>query len=1375
MATEKKSIPKPRRTGLWLLVIGIILLTGIYALRAVLIAPVAIAFAKHTIAENLGLQIFIGNLAGTYFSDLELSNVTTVKRLTDGPLTDLQLRRLKVSYRLLDILKGFPALLAGASIDLEGLRLSVHLTGETDSNGDGKLLEGILLPPGLPQVRIQDSFLEIKGSDYETRFEGIFLSTALSRQEGSRLKLRVAQWSVHHPALREVAGELQADLFYSRESMRMEKLMVDDQQLVKSASIGLGGLPDQIIFELSLSPAGGQLEAGGCLTAGDLQAAFSGADIELSRLSALLAPPAVTFGGLVSLNGRLQLPLERPEEMQADLTLQLGGGALSETVVNQLAFRLTADGRNLVVHDLLLADGANRITISRATMPTDVVFGADSDAMWRSLSADWHMESSDIPSLLKLAGILPAKPDGRIPSHRLIFNGQMEGGDVNIPSGRLDVENGYILLNAARIVPPIGSRKLDESPLAADLKVDLPNMDVLAQIFSLPALGGTLKGRINVSGTLQAPRGTADISGHDLTYRNKALGDLSILAHADARSVEIESAQLARGTDRAACQGTINIEQRSFGDLQVELAVSDLNPYFAELVPLFQPSAPKTLDVHGGLKATARLSGSFDRPTGSLNLQGRQLRVEGFAIGNANVDLNAAGALLQIEADVTNAQQGLHLAGDIRRNPDDTEFIIALKKAALIRNSTLLALEQETNCRVFRDGRVIFDNLVLTGSAGRFVADGHFDPAGSTELLITLSDFCSDGWLDMVAGDRLHFQGLDARIRVSGQPEAPSLAVEGTLANIGSPDVPMAFAGRFNMEYHDKIFSVREFAWQGQKGQQVQLTGTLPLDPFQTDMFVAGPIGLTGRIHITDAGVLDFVIPWTRDTGGSIQCDLNLSGTWERPAGTLHLAVHDLKRPDAIRPLPPGPYAIAGDVRIDGDLLTLEMLEAHSSDWQARARGQWAGVPPLKQLYRSDRRQLTGQIDLEGSLTVSDLSWLALEIGGVRRLAGRLEAQGNLQGPITAPRADAIIKLADGEFTPDFDMPSLRALNLEAAVTPQTVTLRALSGEMGGAPFELTGSWQLAAGSGYAADLRLQGQNLLLYRDESLRLRADTDLTLKGPLARLVLDGEVAVTDGRFSRSFGVIEGVAAAGAPDTGGGFRLFSITDPPLRDMVFNVRISARKPFEVRNNLVRGSIRPDLVLTGTGEIPLLVGQVYVESTRLYLPAGRVQLETGLVRFEKTDPERPRLDLIGTSTMLGYDITAVIDGPYDEPVITLSSIPPLPDEELLMLLLTGQPPKSSGSRASGMKQGLNVAVFLGRDLISRLFGGDGDEATEAILDRFDVEIGRGITQRGEDTIHSQFRLADDVLVDGDSLYLTGERDYFDYYNGGIKLVFRFR
>ena len=82
------------------------------------------------------------------------------------------------------------------------------------------------------------------------------------------------------------------------------------------------------------------------------------------------------------------------------------------------------------------------------------------------------------------------------------------------------------------------------------------------------------------------------------------------------------------------------------------------------------------------------------------------------------------------------------------------------------------------------------------------------------------------------------------------------------------------------------------------------------------------------------------------------------------------------------------------------------------------------------------------------------------------------------------------------------------------------------------------------------------------------------------------------------------------------------------------------------------------------------------------------------------------------------------------------------------------------------------LAVFLGKDLMARWFG---SESTDAIMDRFDIGIGRAVTRSGEETIDAQFRLADDVLRDGDKLYLTGEKDIFDFYNAGLKIVFRFK
>ena len=296
MASEEKPIPKPRRIGRWFLVGGIILLAGIYALRGVLITPHAIAFLERTVASNLGLQITIGDLGGTFFSDLEVTNVVTVRRLAEEPLADLQLRKLKLTYRLWDLFGGFQAFMAGTGIELEGARLSVDLTGETTAGHDQDVRESLILPAAIPRVNIQNSSVHIKTAGYETGFSGISLATDPADRGISRLHLQVAQWSLSHPALHDIAVGLDADMSYSTESLKIKKLLVDRQSLVESAVVGLRGLPDNIPFEMRLNPAGGQLNADGRVAADRLQVGLSGSGIDLGRISGLLAPPSVSPG-----------------------------------------------------------------------------------------------------------------------------------------------------------------------------------------------------------------------------------------------------------------------------------------------------------------------------------------------------------------------------------------------------------------------------------------------------------------------------------------------------------------------------------------------------------------------------------------------------------------------------------------------------------------------------------------------------------------------------------------------------------------------------------------------------------------------------------------------------------------------------------------------------------------------------------------------------------------------------------------------------------------------------------------------------------------------------------------------------------------------
>jgi translocation and assembly module TamB len=128
-----------------------------------------------------------------------------------------------------------------------------------------------------------------------------------------------------------------------------------------------------------------------------------------------------------------------------------------------------------------------------------------------------------------------------------------------------------------------------------------------------------------------------------------------------------------------------------------------------------------------------------------------------------------------------------------------------------------------------------------------------------------------------------------------------------------------------------------------------------------------------------------------------------------------------------------------------------------------------------------------------------------------------------------------------------------------------------------------------------------------------------------------------------------------------------------------------------------------------------------------------------------------------------------------DNPVVTLASDPPLSHDDLLLLLLTGQPPKTVGGRSPREGASANIAVYLGRDFLDRWVQQRDADSKESVLNRLDVDVGRGVTQSGEETIDAQFRLARGVIWHNDTLYLVGEKDVFDNYNTGIKLVFRFK
>jgi hypothetical protein len=72
--------------------------------------------------------VAIGDIGGSYFTEVEVTNVTTLQPAPVQKLVSLELKRMRMSYNLLTILEGLNAFQGNAAFEVDTAELEFNLT-----------------------------------------------------------------------------------------------------------------------------------------------------------------------------------------------------------------------------------------------------------------------------------------------------------------------------------------------------------------------------------------------------------------------------------------------------------------------------------------------------------------------------------------------------------------------------------------------------------------------------------------------------------------------------------------------------------------------------------------------------------------------------------------------------------------------------------------------------------------------------------------------------------------------------------------------------------------------------------------------------------------------------------------------------------------------------------------------------------------------------------------------------------------------------------------------------------------------------------------------------------------------------------------------
>ena len=439
----------------------------------------------------------------------------------------------------------------------------------------------------------------------------------------------------------------------------------------------------------------------------------------------------------------------------------------------------------------------------------------------------------------------------------------------------------------------------------------------------------------------------------------------------------------------------------------------------------------------------------------------------------------------------------------------------------------------------------------------------------------------------------------------------------------------------------------------------------------ELDLALAGmPLAL-GDVVFADLGL-----------GGLASGTLHYSAPREGlPTGDVRLMVKTLTRSGLVVSSRPIDLALVGRLNAD----RLEMRAVAGDSGQSNAGQSSAG-------------QTIGRLQA----SIANLPPLGLLIDRLR--AGRFVAQMRYQGPADAPWR--LMGLDDfdltgpiaiaADITGSLDSPQIRGslagdtLHMASADTGTDITQLVARGGFDGSRLSFTtlaghttgGGLVNGSGSidfsGITEGHRPALDFALATHKAQLASRADLALTASGPM-RIVSDGVNGTIAGRLavdSARWRLGLGQAATELPiiPTREINRSTDVAPGSARHTTwrFLVDLSGRSKVQVVGMGLNSEWGADLHLRGPLREPTLDGHADLVGGTYEFAGARFDLTRGRIIFTESAAADPRLDIAAVANITGLTATLTVHGTSLKPQIAFSSVPPLPEEEVLSRLLFG-------------------------------------------------------------------------------------------------------
>ncbi|MGH7025351.1 MAG: translocation/assembly module TamB domain-containing protein [Caulobacteraceae bacterium] len=337
-------------------------------------------------------------------------------------------------------------------------------------------------------------------------------------------------------------------------------------------------------------------------------------------------------------------------------------------------------------------------------------------------------------------------------------------------------------------------------------------------------------------------------------------------------------------------------------------------------------------------------------------------------------------------------------------------------------------------------------------------------------------------------------------------------------------------------------------------------------------------------------------------------------------------------------------------------------------------------------------RPLAGHFAVKGEIKPI---WDLL-LTGADSLAGQVDASMTLGGTLADPSAVGQVALDNGRFQDEDTGLKLQNVSLRAQLAGNAVDVSHFTA-VDGSKGQISGSGRASLARDGVSTFRADLAGFRLIDTDIARVTASGPVSLSRTASgRVQVSGALTIDNAQISPNPPVASGVAPMDVVEI---HRPDDLDDEPTSSAIaheapvaLDVSIKAPRGVFLKGRGLNLEMALDAHVGGIAAAPILTGRAHVVRGDYDFAGQRFQLDERSIIYLGSTPQTIRLDL--TATRDDPALTAVIKiaGTAAKPIITLSSTPSLPQDEILSQVLFG----ASASQLSGLEAAQLASAVAG-------------------------------------------------------------------------------